>query len=173
MLEICGNIILEIKDLEDLTPVKLANHKNPLEPSCGSKDNCKDTKCSDKKESVFGQTFSKYQKSTTFHLIGNRTRFTSHYTFEKIGQRDEIIMKNHEKSLQHDLLWTLPKFFYGMLFLSMFLSHFDTFGKFSRVIYAAVILGAVMMVMKNQGHRIPHPCALPNPIFKGIQIQRP
>ena len=75
MLEICGNIILEIKDLEDLTPVKLANHKNPVKDSCGSKDACKDTKCSDKKESVFGQTFSKYQKSTTFHLIGTRNVF--------------------------------------------------------------------------------------------------
>ena len=75
MLEICGNIILEIKDLEDLTPVKLANHKNPVKDTCGSKDSCKDTKCSDKKESVFGQTFSKYQKSTTFHLIGTRNVF--------------------------------------------------------------------------------------------------
>ena len=75
MLEICGNIILEIKDLEDLTPVKLANHKNPVKDTCGSKDACKDTKCSDKKESVFGQTFSKYQKSTTFHLIGTRNVF--------------------------------------------------------------------------------------------------
>merc|ERR1719259_571472 len=98
MLEICGNIILEIKDLEDLTPVKLANHKNPVKDTCGSKDACKDTKCSDKKESVFGQTFS----------------------------------------------------------------------KFSRIIYGGIILLAVMMVMKNQGHRIPHPCALPNPIFKGF-----
>ena len=77
MLEICGNIILEIKDLEDLTPVKLANHKNPVKDTCGSKDACKDTKCSDKKESVFGQTFSKYQKSTTFHLIGTRNVFFS------------------------------------------------------------------------------------------------
>ena len=75
MLEICGNIILEIKDLEDLTPVKLANLKNPVKDTCGSKDACKDTKCSDKKESVFGQTFSKYQKSTTFHLIGTRNVF--------------------------------------------------------------------------------------------------
>jgi len=58
-----------------LTPVKLANHKNPVKDTCGSKDACKDTKCSDKKESVFGQTFSKYQKSTTFHLIGTRNVF--------------------------------------------------------------------------------------------------
>ena len=79
MLEICGNIILEIKDLEDLTPVKLANHKNPVKDTCGSKDECKDTKCSDKKESVFGQTFSKYQKSTTFHLIGTRNVFFSQW----------------------------------------------------------------------------------------------
>ena len=85
MLEICGNIILEIKDLEDLTPVKLANHKNPLEASCGSKDACKDTKCSDKKESVFGQTFSKYQKSTTFQLIGTRIRFNLWYLVNKSG----------------------------------------------------------------------------------------
>jgi hypothetical protein len=55
-----------------------------------------------------------------------------------------------------------------MLFLSIFLDHFDTFEKFSRVIYAAGILMSVMFVMKNQGHRVPHPCALPNPIFKGF-----
>ena len=77
------------------------------------------------------------------------------------------MIKNLDKSLQNDLLWTLPKFFYGMLFLSMFLNHFDTFGKFSRIIYGGIILLAVMTIMKNQGHRIPHPCALPNPIFKG------
>ena len=55
-----------------------------------------------------------------------------------------------------------------MLFLSMFLNHFDTFENWTRVMYAAITLLAVMMVMKSQNHRIPHPCALPNPIFKGM-----
>ena len=68
MLEICGNKILESKDLEGDTPIKLAERRFPGKQCCDKEQGL----CDDSGKSDFAKTFLSYQQSTGYAFVGKR-----------------------------------------------------------------------------------------------------
>jgi hypothetical protein len=138
MLEICGNKILDVEDLEGNTPIQLAEKRFQGKKCCDKEQG----QCEDTAKSDFAKTFIAYQKNTAYPFVG--------------------------KSFQSELLWALPKLFFTGFCISQLIDYFGYFGPYSRLVFAALFIFTLMKIMKGQGHRVPHPCGLPNTVFKGF-----
>ena len=139
LLERNGNDLLRAENLEGQTPVRLAEDiaTNAIKGAANNFSHL----ANQEYKSQFGQNFAHYKNSNAYMFVGAH--------------------------LESQMLWILPKMFFSFFVLSAILDHFKLFAWWSKAIFVLGLFGLLLKLMKTQGHRIPHPCAVPNPVYKG------
>jgi len=140
LLERFGSGVLTAKNLSDQTPVGLAEDIMTGNLAKLGEANNVTFDPNQQYKSNFALNFAHYRTSNAYVFVG--------------------------AALAKQLLWVIPKIFYFAFVVSATLAHFELFNNWTRFLFAVCLMGLLMYLMRQQSHRVPHPSAQPNPVFK-------